>query len=202
MPFLFPVAALLFLSACVPGSAPSPQSPVPVDPGLRSETPPELHRPTGLLPTLRNDTPEFRGVQRKAIAEETNQARAKGGMPPLQVHPALERAAQRFSEELASREVVEHESLDPERREPKQRVLQEGVRGRWVGENAASQPSCLGDSLGVAVVKAWLDSPGHRDNILRPRYQYLGVGLAQGRSGMWYLIQMFAEDILPVPSGP
>jgi uncharacterized protein YkwD len=44
------------------------------------------------------------------------------------------------------------------------------------------------------MVGQWLDSPGHRANLLSSRYSLIGVGAAQARDGSWYGVQVFGAS--------
>ena len=57
---------------------------------------------------------------------------------------------------------------------------------RTVCENVA-----YGYPSGAAVTQGWLDSPGHRANLLNPAFKLLGVGAAEGADGRWYAAQVF-----------
>ena len=49
------------------------------------------------------------------------------------------------------------------------------------------------EELAGEVVRAWLDSPGHRDNLLAPRYTHEGIGVAFGEDGMVFVTQNLSE---------
>ena len=63
-----------------------------------------------------------------------------------------------------------------------------GISYRTCGENIAA-----GSSTPEAVVEQWMDSPGHRANILNANYKYLGVGYCYDENGMYdhYWVQLF-----------
>lgn len=60
---------------------------------------------------------------------------------------------------------------------------------RFWGENAAK-----GNRTPEAVVEAWMDSPGHRENLLREDAEYLGAGVWQDEDGVLYWVQLFAKE--------
>ena len=76
---------------------------------------------------------------------------------------------------------------DPEGRGPPERVAEVGFRGSYIGENIAR-----GQPTPEAVVAAWMASPGHCQNIMNPRYHFLGVGLAYSLSDEPNWTQNFA----------
>ena len=57
-----------------------------------------------------------------------------------------------------------------------------------VGENVA-----FGFTKAGTLLKAWMDSPGHRANILDARYRQLGVGARKSDEGVWYVAQVFGR---------
>jgi len=67
-------------------------------------------------------------------------------------------------------------------------VLRTGYKSRLTGENIA-----MGPESAEEVVDGWLDSPGHCANMMDPRFQDIGVGLATGKKrGQIYWVQNFA----------
>ena len=108
------------------------------------------------------------------VLDLTNAERQKAGLAPLAANAQLANAAQAYSEVLASTGCFEHTCGPvPDFAE---RDVQAGYTG-WtaIGENiAAGYPSP------EAVVAGWMASPGHRANILSPRFTELGVGVVTG----------------------
>lgn len=119
------------------------------------------------------------------VIDLTNGERQKADRPPLASHPSLMQAAQSYAELLASSDCFGHTCGPvPDFRD---RVEQAGYTG-WIalGENIAA-----GAQTPEAVMNVWLNSAGHRDNILNPNYTEIGVGVASGgRYGM-YWVQVF-----------
>ncbi|TYB63242.1 CAP domain-containing protein [Nonomuraea sp. PA05] len=111
----------------------------------------------------------FSSAPETAVVSLTNAARAKNGCRPL-VHDAkLHLAAERHSADMARNNYFSHTSRDG--RTFDQRIKATGFVFRQAGENIAKgQPSA------AAVVKAWLDSPGHRANIMNCAFTHIGVG--------------------------
>jgi uncharacterized protein YkwD len=103
-----------------------------------------------------------------------NKQRASHGLRPLTENRRLERAAQRFSNEMTARHFFEH--VSPDGSTPLQRVKASGyTRVRLAGEN-------LGWGIGRAatpfeMVDGWMHSPGHRANILRRDFKDIGIGV-------------------------
>ena len=118
------------------------------------------------------------------VIELTNAERKKVGAPALVAHAALTQAAQDYAVVLADGSCFSHSC----RSTLTQRLDRAGYTNRttW-GENIA-----WGQSTPEAVVAAWMNSSGHRANILNPKFKEIGVGLA-ARSGTsrLYWVQTF-----------
>lgn len=118
------------------------------------------------------------------VVQLVNAERAKRGLPPLAVHPGVTQVARAKSQDMRDRQYFSHTS--PTYGSPFQMLKTFGITYRAAGENiAAGQPSP------AAVMQGWMNSPGHRENILNPQYTHIGVGLAQGGSYRTYWTQLF-----------
>jgi uncharacterized protein YkwD len=106
---------------------------------------------------------------------------------PLLASRKLDDAARGHARDMAQRRFFEHRGSDGS--EPRDRVRRAGYPSRLTGENIA-----LGPESAEEVVAGWLHSPGHCANIMDPRFQDIGVGLAVGRRrGQIYWVQDFGE---------
>ncbi|MGW7265015.1 CAP domain-containing protein [Streptomyces sp. NPDC054842] len=114
----------------------------------------------------------------------TNAERTSAGLRPLATDARLTGAAQAHSTDMAVRGFYSHTS--PEGREPWDRAAAAGSGHRSVGENIA-----CGQRFPAEVVRGWMDSPGHRANILKPAFTHLGVGYAGGGPAGTYWTQLF-----------
>jgi len=99
----------------------------------------------------------------------TNLERRTEGLPPLKGESHLEAAAQAHAEDMAILDYFDHQSLDG--RSPWDRLEEAGYVFHAAGENIAA-----GQSTPEDVVDGWMNSPGHRANILNPSFRELGVG--------------------------
>jgi uncharacterized protein YkwD len=108
------------------------------------------------------------------VLELTNAERQNAGLAPLSLSPELEGAAQRYSDVLASSGCFDH-TCGPVP-DFADRDDQAGYTD-WtdIGENIAA-----GYPTPEAVVASWMASPGHRANILSPRFTEIGVGMTAG----------------------
>ena len=88
---------------------------------------------------------------------------------------------------MAQKNYFEH--VDPAGQSPADRVRAVGYQEKLVGENIAYGPQSVEE-----VVQGWLDSPGHCENIMDPRFAEMGIGLAQGHAkhGL-YWVQVLAQ---------
>lgn len=126
-----------------------------------------------------------------AVLEAVNAARVAAGSRPLMPLPAMQRAARRYSRELAARRVIDHLSSSPGGRTFRERIESEGVRARIAGENLARLTAVSRD-LGERVVAAWSRSPDHRKNMLDPIFARSGIGVWLGDDGVWYVVHVLA----------
>lgn len=123
------------------------------------------------------------------IVRETNHARVAAGLKALSGSPELSRAAVLKLHDMFSRGYFAHET--PTGENVDFFVNQSGYEYVVAGENLA-----LGDfENDAALVKAWMESSGHRANILNPRYQEIGVAAGKGEfegRTTWLAVQIFA----------
>ncbi|MFD7246333.1 CAP domain-containing protein [Streptomyces massasporeus] len=107
-----------------------------------------------------------------------NEERAKVGCSPVAANSALTGLAQSYSEDMAARGFFDH--TDPDGRTPWDRAEKAGISNLG-GENIAR-----GQADAAAVMDAWMNSPGHRANILNCDFKTLGVGVELGSGGPWW----------------
>ncbi|MWA03694.1 CAP domain-containing protein [Actinomadura sp. LD22] len=117
-------------------------------------------------------------VPASAVVALTNAERAKAGCRPLRADPRLAAAARAHSADMAAHGYFDHDSLDGD--SPWIRMLDAGYPSPGA-ENIAK-----GYATAAAVVDGWMDSPGHRANILNCGLRAIGVGMAAGPDGpLW-----------------
>ena len=100
----------------------------------------------------------------KRILNLTNNERGKAGLSPLTFNPKLTAAAQKHSRSMAMQDFFDH-------RQMVERVRAEGYQFSRVAENISG-----GNSTPEDAVRGWMNSSGHRANILTPEFRDLGVG--------------------------
>ncbi len=108
------------------------------------------------------------------IVSLTNQERQKEGLPALGENTMLDKAAEVKVRDMFTRQYFEH--VAPTGEDVSFRVKQEGYDFLIIGENLAMG----GFKNDQAIVDAWMASPGHRENILNPKYREIGVATASG----------------------
>ena len=108
------------------------------------------------------------------VVELTNQERAKYGLKPLAIDYELSRVAREKSRDMAVNNYFDHNS--PVYGSPFDMMRSYGINYRTAGENIAK-----GQRTPQEVVNAWMNSPGHRANILSADFTHIGVGyVSQG----------------------
>lgn len=132
------------------------------------------------------------------VIEFTNIARTQnGGLPALVENATLNRDAQKKIDDMFAKQYFEH--VSPIGVGPADLAQAVGYAYVVVGENLA-----LGDFNGDdGVVTAWMNSPGHRANILKPQYEEIGVavgrGMYEGRM-TWLAVQSFGMPLSSCPA--
>lgn len=122
-----------------------------------------------------------------------NRDRAANGLAPLSLDARLDAAAQRHAEDMLQRNYVEH--VSPEGRTPMDRYVAAGGKTtQAVAENIAGCERCPppdADQL-ARLQTGWMDSPGHRHNLLGGGFERFGFGAVADGGGRLYAVQMFA----------
>jgi uncharacterized protein YkwD len=120
--------------------------------------------------------PSATAAVERALIKEMNLARARNGLPGLRARATLTRPARSHSAYLLARGILEHEG--PGGAPFWARLVKAGYpRASTLGENLAMAPGC-GVRAAREAVRMWLDSPGHRANLLHPEFRFTGAGVA------------------------
>lgn len=136
--------------------------------------------------------PDIAGLRRTALAL-VNDSRRSEGLPPLEMSTTLNAAAEAHAEDMARRGFYAHRS--PEGRDVADRYRAAGGDD-WaiIAENISSCISCaLPTGQLRAFQSGWMQSPGHRRNILDPRVDRFGFGMAAAE-GRLYAVQTFVRE--------
>ncbi|MFJ4678007.1 sigma-70 family RNA polymerase sigma factor [Kitasatospora sp. NPDC088783] len=113
------------------------------------------------------------------VVDLVNTQRAQAGCGPVRANAKLATAALRHSEDMAARNFFDH--TNPDGAGPQQRIDAVGYAWSGWGENIAR-----GQKDAAAVMESWMNSPGHRANILNCKFTELGVGVHLGTGGPWW----------------
>lgn len=119
----------------------------------------------------------------KRAVELLNADRAKNGLPPLKLNSQLTALGQRYAQDMINRNFFSH--YNPEGQSPFDRMKQAGISYGYAGENLAINSNV------DAAEKSFMNSPGHRANILSPNYTEVGVGVRYDAAGSAYVVQQF-----------
>ncbi|KQX47767.1 MULTISPECIES: CAP domain-containing protein [unclassified Streptomyces] len=179
-------------SATTPSATPSPKAtpskapttkPAPPKPTAAPSTkaPAPKPDPTTEAPAEKTSAPSTadRGTAAEAeVLRLVNLERAKVGCSPVNPSAQLASLAGAFSADMAARGFFDH--TDPDGDTPWARAEQAGVTGMG-GENIAR-----GQADAAAVMESWMNSDGHRANILNCDFKTLGVGVHFGDGGPWW----------------
>lgn len=114
-----------------------------------------------------------------AVHAATNLARVDHDLGKLRKKSCVDRFANRQAKKMAAQGEMFHQDLEP---------IMDKCGLTLVGENVAQ-----GFTKAGTLLKAWMDSPGHRANILDARYRQLGVGARKSDEGTWYVAQVFGR---------
>ncbi|NNJ07404.1 sigma-70 family RNA polymerase sigma factor [Streptomyces sp. PKU-MA01144] len=169
-------------SASASGSvsaSPSPSvsaSPSTVKPKPKPSTAKPRPTPTREAPA---PEPELPSGDAEQVVALVNAERAKAGCGPVRSNDKLETAARRHSEDMAARGYFDHTS--PDGTDPGDRITAAGYQWSTYGENIAR-----GQQSPSSVMTSWMNSPGHRANILNCSFKELGVGIHDGSGGPWW----------------
>jgi uncharacterized protein YkwD len=127
---------------------------------------------------------QIEGVQDAAVGS-TNWHRTNAGRSALAIDARLTAAAQSHANDMANRRVMTHVGAD--RSNGGQRIWRQGYGAVTWAENVAA-----GQTTPEQVVQAWMNSSGHRANILNDRMVHIGVAAARGSNGVTYWTMVLA----------
>lgn len=127
-----------------------------------------------------------------ALIELTNAERKRAGLALLIPDPALMRMAREHSRSMARLQQLSHTI---EGRSFSVRLMDSEYRSTAAGENVAE-----GQVDAAEAVQDWMNSPGHRKNIMTGQYSQIGVAVSRSRSGRRFYTQIFARPLPPADS--
>ncbi|MBI3822456.1 MAG: CAP domain-containing protein [Planctomycetes bacterium] len=121
------------------------------------------------------------------VSKATNAERKKKELPPLKLSLALSKIARAHSQNMARQGKLDH-TLDE--KTPFDRLKAAGYKYLKAGENIGGHQE--GGNMQM-IMTAWMESDGHRANILNPDYTEIGIGIAEDKDGNLYYTQVFAK---------
>jgi uncharacterized protein YkwD len=126
-------------------------------------------------------------TQERQVLDLTNAARRQNGCGPLSLADSLVKAAERHASDMVRRHYMDH--TDPDGKSAFDRMEASGFHGSAMGENIAA-----GYDTAQRVFAAWMQSDGHRKNILNCNYNKIGIGYDPGQVKPDYGNGSWVED--------
>ncbi len=140
-------------------------------------------------PIIENTSVE---ISTKEIIKLTNDYRIDNGLKPLKENPRLNQAAINKAKDLLTKEYFDHTS--PDGKKFSEWIKEVNYKYFFVGENLAIDFKTADDTF-----KGWLNSPKHKDNILKDQYQEIGVAAVKGKYNKRdtiIIVQLFGSRVL------
>ena len=133
----------------------------------------------------------------RRFVELANRERARRGLSQLEIDPVLITVARQHSAEMRDRRYFDHNSPVTRHSTPMDRY-------RLVARTLPTNYACVGENLFYCTVAdvqrghdAFMTSPTHRENVLFPRFEKIGVGIVRSREGHFWVTQMFLTNTPP-----
>jgi uncharacterized protein YkwD len=127
-------------------------------------------------------TSQIKSAEQRAF-DMLNADRRANGLPRLKLNGSLVVLGENYGKDMIRRSFFSH--YNPEGQSPFDRMRNHGINYRYAGENLAINRNI------DAAEKAFMNSPGHRANILNPNYSEVGVGVSYDSRGSVYVVQEF-----------
>ncbi len=171
-----------------------------IEKGLNDLVVQEIKKQVITPPPLRSDSQEEQSfLTRLGVIKFTNIERVKAGLLPLKENAELDISSGIKAKDMLDKQYFAHESPS-------------GIGVADLAERTGYEFILIGENLALgnfkddqALVQAWMDSPGHRANILNTKYKDIGVsvikGTFEGRT-TWFAVQHFGfpSSACPEPS--
>ncbi|MCY6372293.1 CAP domain-containing protein [Clostridium ganghwense] len=147
---------------------------------------PQIVDPALIYPNHVIKIPDLSEVKRleNEVIRLVNVERSKKGLKPLKANWQLSRVARYKSQDMINKNYFSHTS--PVYGSPFDMIRNFGINYRKAGENIA-----YGQRIPNEVMTSWMNSAGHRQNILSANYAEIGVGISKNSKGQLYWTQMF-----------
>ena len=161
---------------------PEPTKPTPA-PEPTTPAPAPTPEPTKPTPAPAPTTGEFSAYQQEVL-NIVNKERTSRGLSALKFNAELAKVATTKSQDMIDRGYFDHNS--PTYGSPFDMMKKFGITYKSAGENIA-----MGQKTPQEVMTAWMNSDGHRKNILNSSFTEIGIGIAKDKNGRLYWTQMF-----------
>jgi uncharacterized YkwD family protein len=147
---------------------------------------PVKEAPVEVTPAKATTAPALTGDAKieSEVVTLVNQERAKLGLAPLKNNIDLSNVARTKSKDMATNNYFSHTS--PTYGSPFDMMKKFGITYSYAGENIA-----MGQPTAASVMEGWMNSPGHKANILSENFTEIGVGIATDENGSIYWTQQF-----------
>lgn len=140
---------------------------------------PDLIYPDDVIYVPDTESGEYTDGETRTLLDSINAYRRKEGLKALSLDKKASAAAQSKAEDMAAKNYFSH--ISPTYGTPSQMLKDFGISYGYMGENIAKGASA------AETVKAWMNSKGHRDNILNQNFTKIGVGYYQSKK-IWVTI--------------
>ena len=143
------------------------------------------------FPTLNSRVLAAGDVSAPNVVKQTNDVRSRNGLGQLRVDALLMKAAQAKADDMAARVYFAHQT--PDGRMPWDWIAAVGYQFTAAAENLA-----VGYPTDADLIAAWMESEGHRHNLLNQKYTDIGIGIARGRykgQDTIFVVQLFGKPL-------
>ncbi|MBQ9107045.1 MAG: SafA/ExsA family spore coat assembly protein [Clostridia bacterium] len=151
---------------------------------------PQVDNPSLIFPGQSIYLPETDDITEleNEVINSVNRLRVKSGLSPLKQNLTLCKAARAKSTDMIESDYFAHQS--PTLGSPFTMMQSFGIVFSAAGENIAH-----GQTGADEVMEDWMNSPGHKANIMSDIYNQIGVGVAKADNGTYYFTQLFIKSI-------
>jgi uncharacterized protein YkwD len=132
---------------------------------------------------------EIESLEQQCL-DEVNRVRRAQRLAPLDFYAGLLPVARQYSRRMAEQHFFSH--TDPEGHTVRERVSDKDIRWRIVGENLSYSNGYVNPV--AASIHGWMESPGHRRNLLDPDYNLTAIGAWIGTDGTVYFTEIFLKQ--------
>lgn len=156
-------------------------------PGQTIQLPSGTSTPSNPSTPSNSNTPSDIAAQEAEVIRLVNIERQKAGRPALTENKKITQLAELKSQDFINKNYFSHTS--PTYGSPFDMLSSNGISYTAAAENIAA-----GQRNAAEAVNSWMNSGGHRENILNAAYNQTGVGVARDRNGKLYWTQMFIRS--------